>query len=186
MNVSLKIISIILLGLLLITGCGEKAVEPSVETSVEKSPELIDNSIKKGPDDIALSCNYSDHSNQTPLIFIYSEKYNVGKFGKLKNDGEWDPEYRIISKSSTNYEITFDVSNYNNLIVQRINPNAEISPEKIRVNRSTLDMEYETDTKYAGFIRLNYKCDLLGESQFEKHVQWVIDNTNRQKQENKI
>jgi hypothetical protein len=47
-------------------------------------------------------------------------------------------------------------------------------------------MEYETDTKYAGFIRLNYKCDLLGDSEFEKHVQWVIDNTNRQKQENKI
>jgi hypothetical protein len=187
MNVSLKSISIIIIGLLLITGCGEKAVEPSAEASFEKSPELIDNNrIKKGADDIALSCNYSDNSNQTPLIFIYSEKYSVGKFGKLKNDGEWDPEYRIISKSSTNYEITFDVSNYNNLIVQRLNPNAEISPEKIRVNRSTLDMEYETDTKYVGFIRLSYTCDLLGESQFEKHVQWVIDNTNRQKQENKI
>jgi hypothetical protein len=164
-------------------GCSKK----TGEESNTNSPETIEsNIIKKSTDDIALSCNYSDHSNQTPLIFIYSEKYSVAKFGKLKNDGEWDPEYRIISRSSTNSEITFDVSNYNNLVVQRLNPNAEISPEKIRVNRSTLDMEYETDTKYAGFIRINYKCDLLGDSEFEKHIQWVIDNTNRQKQENKI
>ena len=142
--------------------------------------------IHKSADDIALLCNYSDYSNQAPLVFIYSEKYSVGKFGKQKNDGEWQPQYRINSKFSTNNEYTFDVTSYDSLLVQRLKPNAKISPEKIRVNRSTLDMVYESDGEYVGFIRLNYKCDLLSDTDFKKYIQWVIDNTNKQKEENRI
>jgi hypothetical protein len=149
--------------------------------------EAKEDGLSKGPDDVGLICKSEEKgSNQQMYVLIYSPKYNVGKFGPEKEDGTWDPRYRINAKDSTLQEVTFDVTSYDNIFVKNLNPQAEINPEKIIVDRKTLDLRYETNGKYVGYLRMNYKCDLLQGERFTKHIQWVLDNTEKQKQQNKI
>jgi len=185
---SYYLLSIAVLMLLSLCSCG-KSENPSKDGDQTQASEVAikEDGLTKGPDDVALLCNSDDKdSNQKTYVLIYSPKYNVGKFGPEKDDGTWDPMYRINSKDLSLQEVTFDVTSYNYFLIKKINPQDEFNPEKIVVDRKTLDLYYETDLKYAGYLRINYKCDLLQSDRFSKHIQWVLDNTEKQKQQNKI
>jgi hypothetical protein len=182
-NISLTLV--IFIGL---NACS-KTEEKNLENSIPVVTETAKSKIVAENGDIALGCRYQNSGNESDnkfYVLIYAPTFGVAKFGSEKPDGEWDPAYKISSKDSTLQTITFEVESFSNNFAKQMNPSAEFSPEKITVNRETLDLRYETNSKYVGHIGMRYKCDLLTEDKFEKHVKWVLDNTEQQKQKNKI
>jgi hypothetical protein len=156
--------------------------------SLPKEPTLAVEKLSPGSSDIALQCIKKSTSQavEQSHILIYSEKYNVAKFGVEKIDGVWDPEYRINRKHSTPQEIEFDVTSYGMILAKRLNPSADIGRETIRINRQSLYMKYENHNNNVGYFSEHYECDILDNSGFEKHVQWVLNNTSKQLNANQI
>lgn len=145
----------------------------------------------KGSDDIALLCKMTNSmgvagSDGKSYVLIYSPTHSVGKFGPEKQSGEWDPEYKINGIEKSINEVTFQVRSYNWMFVQRLNPQAVAPDEKLTVNRASLVMQYYSYAPEAGAITATYKCELLSEDKFLKHVKWVSDNTQKLQGANKI
>lgn len=163
------------------------------DVNIEKKKKVDDSEVnigKKNTEDIALLCNYDSRDGgaaANPKILIYSPANEVGKFGEILPDGKWNPEFRIDSKQSTIAEVEFSVTSYNMLLIKRINPDVKMAKESLKINRASLDTSYTFQgTDAISFHRYHFKCELLPDSEKNKHIKWVHDNTKRQESANKI
>ena len=162
----------------------ETAQSNQVESgNKENETESSSNVFEKGSDDVALECVYKEYAGKS-IVLIYSPKYSVAKYGPEEPNGTWNPEARIDSKESDASEITFHVTAFDWLLVERLNPSAQKPNEIFRVNRTTLDANYYSDGSFV--ISQFFKCDVLSPEKFKKHVQWVLNNTQRMKEGYKI
>ena len=173
------------------------AISACGKTDLSKVDSATSNTVKNGvpasalaksEDDVALECSFASPQDGTgpSKILIYSPNNSVRKFGQEKANGEWDPEYRIDSKSSDNVEVIFDLTSYSYMLAKRLNPEVEKSREVLRINRSTLDASLEINSKFVGFIRMNFKCYLLSPAKFERHVKWLEENNKILESKNRI
>ena len=172
--------SIVTLGL-----CACSKVEDVSASSNAINVENI-KKIEKGAEDIALSCRYVSVPSTDNYVLIYSTKYSVAKFGKEGEDGRWIPEYRLNSVSKTVNQVEINATSYNMMTVKSLDPSVKMMNENFLINRSSLYMRLLIEGGDLGTINMNYECSLLDDASFERHVNWVLENTKKIQAVNKI
>lgn len=140
---------------------------------------LAANAQKVQPE-IALTCGFSDRSNKSPYIFLYSPKNKVNIFGQVRQStGKLDDRYSLRLDQVTSSEYVFFASDFEKEYMARLT-NGKNPGEKVTVDRATLQVIFrsnETD-QASPFYRMvfYYQCELLDAGATNIYIKQILDD----------
>jgi hypothetical protein len=137
---------------------------------------------QKGQPEVFLTCGFSDRSNSSPYIFLYSPKNKVNIFGQVsQSTGKLDDRYVLRLDQATSTEYVFFASDFEKFFMAR-QTNGNYQGETVTVDRANLQLTLrgnEKDQKspfYDYGMTMYWRCDILDAVEAKKYIKQMLDD----------